>query len=163
LSDHDKAFATVFVAVLGALAVLAIILYFIAGALTKEMSAYKSEEVILENIKPVGEVNVAGEPTAEEPVAAAPAPAEPATAAPVVASVQEIYQSKCFACHGTGAAGAPKPGDAAAWAPRIAQGMDTLLANAISGLKAMPPKGLCMSCSEDDLKRVIEYMVAQSQ
>jgi len=162
LSDHDKAFATVFVAVLGALAVLAIILYFIAGALTKEMSTYKSEGVILENIKPVGEVNIAGETAAEEPVAAVPPPAEPA-AAPVAASGQEIYQSKCFACHGTGVAGAPKLGDAAAWAPRIAQGMDTLLAHATSGLKAMPPKGLCMSCSDDDLKHAIEYMVGQSQ
>jgi cytochrome c5 len=54
-------------------------------------------------------------------------------------------------------------GDAAAWAPRIAQGMDTLLTHATNGLNAMPPKGLCMECSADDLKAVIEYMVQNSQ
>ena len=76
---------------------------------------------------------------------------------------QQIYQSTCAACHATGVAGAPKLGDKAAWAPRIAQGMDTLLANATNGKNAMPPKGTCASCTEADLKAAIEYMVSQSQ
>ena len=54
-------------------------------------------------------------------------------------------------------------GDAAAWAPRIAQGIDTLLANATNGKNAMPPKGLCMECSEAELKGAIEYMISKSQ
>jgi cytochrome c5 len=54
-------------------------------------------------------------------------------------------------------------GDSAAWAPRIAQGKDKLLANATNGLNAMPPKGLCMACSEAELQGAIEYMVSQSQ
>jgi cytochrome c5 len=68
-----------------------------------------------------------------------------------------------MACHGTGAAGAPKTGDAAAWAPRIAAGMESMLANATNGLKAMPPKGLCMACSDAELQGAVEYMVSSSQ
>lgn len=81
----------------------------------------------------------------------------------VLADGQQVYQSTCQACHATGAAGAPKVGDKEAWAPRIAQGMDVLVANAISGKNAMPPKGACGSCSDDDIKSAIEYMVSQSQ
>jgi cytochrome c5 len=81
----------------------------------------------------------------------------------VLADGQQTYQSSCQACHATGAAGAPKLGDKEAWAPRIAQGMDTLLKHATEGLRAMPPKGACAACTEDDLKGAIEYMVSQSQ
>ena len=52
---------------------------------------------------------------------------------------------------------------AAAWAPRIAKGIDALLVSATNGLNAMPPKGLCMDCSEDELKGAIEYMISNSQ
>ena len=76
---------------------------------------------------------------------------------------QKIYQTSCQACHATGAAGAPKLGDKEVWAPRIATGMDVLLASAINGKNAMPPNGACMSCSDDDLKAAVEYMVSQSQ
>ena len=81
----------------------------------------------------------------------------------VLADGQETYQSTCQACHATGAAGAPKVGDKEAWAPRIAQGMDTMLKHATEGLRAMPPKGACATCTEADLKGAIEYMVSQSQ
>jgi cytochrome c5 len=81
----------------------------------------------------------------------------------VLADGQQTYQSSCQACHATGAAGAPKIGDKEAWAPRIAQGMDTLLAHATTGIRAMPPKGACAACTEEDLKAAIEYMVSQSE
>jgi cytochrome c5 len=68
-----------------------------------------------------------------------------------------------MACHATGAAGAPKVGDAAAWAPRIAQGMDTLVQHSINGLRAMPPRGTCANCSDEDLKAAVTYMVERSQ
>ena len=74
-----------------------------------------------------------------------------------------VYNSKCIICHETGVAGAPKIGDEAAWAPRIATGMDTLLANAIKGKNAMPPKGTCTECSDADLAAAIDYMVTKSQ
>ncbi|NOR39860.1 MAG: cytochrome c5 family protein [Gammaproteobacteria bacterium] len=81
----------------------------------------------------------------------------------VLADGQKTYQTSCQACHASGAAGAPKLGDKEAWAPRIATGVDAMLAVAIKGKGAMPPKGACASCSDDDLKAAIEYMVSQSQ
>ncbi|MFN2337928.1 MAG: cytochrome c5 family protein [Gammaproteobacteria bacterium] len=97
--------------------------------------------------------------------AAAPAAPEAAAAQPATASGKgkEIYQASCFACHGTGAAGAPKLGDQAAWAPRIDKGMDTLMQHTLNGFNAMPPKGTCMACSDDDLKAAVEYMIAESK
>ena len=158
--SHDKQFFTTFAAVLIGLAVLAVILYFIAGSLTSDVSN-EPKEVMLENIKPVGQVNIAGQPGTQEAAAAEPAAAAAEAAAPK--SGEQVYQTNCIACHGTGAAGSPKMGDAAAWAPRIAKGIDALLKSATNGLKAMPPKGLCMACSEDELKGTIQYMVSKSQ
>lgn len=80
---------------------------------------------------------------------------------------QKVYKTTCFACHMTGAAGAPKVGDKANWAPRIAQGMDTLKSHAISGFKGnsgfMPPRGGRGDLSDDEIGAAIEYMVSQSQ
>jgi len=157
--SHDKEFYGTFIAVMAGLAVLAVVLVFTAISLTSEVSDYKPEEIVIENIKPVGEVYIAGESEPQE-TAAMTADADEA-AAP--RSGEQVYSSKCMACHGTGAAGAPKLGDVAAWAPRIAAGMDSLLANATNGIKAMPPKGLCMDCSSDELQAAVEYMVGESQ
>ena len=81
----------------------------------------------------------------------------------LAADGQKTYQTSCQACHATGAANAPKLGDKDAWAPRIATGVDAMLAVALKGKGAMPPKGACMSCTDEDLKAAIEYMVSQSQ
>ncbi len=70
-----------------------------------------------------------------------------------------IYDTKCFTCHNTGVAGSPKLGDKAAWEPRIATGMDALLATSIKGKGGMPPRGTCMDCSDEDLMAAIQYMV----
>jgi cytochrome c5 len=156
--SKDNEFFTTFLSLMGGLAVFAILLVIIAGKLTSEVSEYKPEEIVLENIKPVGQVYIAGESEPE----AAPA-ADTAMASDEPKSGEEIYNGTCVSCHGTGAAGAPKMGDAAAWAPRIATGMDSLLANATKGLNAMPPKGLCMACSDAELQSAIEYMVSNSQ
>jgi cytochrome c5 len=68
------------------------------------------------------------------------------------------YAKSCQVCHANGAANAPKTGDAAAWEPRMAKGMDVLVASVANGLNAMPPKGMCFDCSDDDYKALIEYM-----
>ena len=90
-----------------------------------------------------------------------PAADKPADTQTASADGQKIYQKSCQACHATGAAGAPKLGDKDAWAPRIAKGNDAMLSSVKNGLKAMPPKGTCMSCSEDELRAAMEYMVGQ--
>jgi cytochrome c5 len=118
-----------------------------------------SDEAIAQRIKPVGQVrlgDVAEAPSAAPAAgAAAPAGDKPA-AAP--ASGKSIYETACVACHGTGVAGAPKAGDKAAWAPRIAQGMDTLYAIAIKGKGAMPPKG-GTQVSDAEMKAAVDYLV----
>jgi cytochrome c5 len=155
--SKDKEFYTTFFTLMGALAVFAILLVITAGYLTSEVSDYKPDEIVLENIKPVGQVNIAGE---SDPAAA---PAETPAVAAAPKSGEEVYNSSCMSCHATGAAGAPKLGDAAAWAPRIAAGMDSLMANATNGLNAMPPKGLCMACSDEELQGAVQYIVDNSQ
>ena len=113
-----------------------------------------------------------------EPVVAEPAEPEPAEVAPPAAPVEPpeeaiaesaaatrdgetIYKASCFACHDAGVAGAPKLGDKAAWAPRIAKGNDALYSTLQNGLNAMPPKGTCMNCSDDELRAVLNYMTEQ--
>lgn len=75
----------------------------------------------------------------------------------------EVYQTACFACHGSGALGAPILGNADQWAPRIDKGIETLVSNAIGGLNNMPAMGNCNNCSEEDIANAVEYMVAESQ
>ena len=77
---------------------------------------------------------------------------------------ERTYMQSCFACHNSGAAGAPRVGNADDWAARIEKGMDTLVLNTINGLGgAMPAKGLCFTCSDEDLKALVEYMVEKSK
>lgn len=131
------------------LAMLLVSVYTVAGPVDDE---------IAERIKPVGEVCVQGEDCGAANVAATAGDSggEPR-------SGEAVYNTACAACHGTGAGGAPKMGDAAAWTSRIGQGTDTLYEHAIHGFNAMPAKGLCMDCSDDELKASVDYMVANSQ
>ena len=100
--------------------------------------------------------NAAAAVAAATQAAAAPAAAAPAPAADNAAA---LYNQACVACHAAGVAGAPKFGDKAQWAPRIAQGIDVLTASAIKGKGAMPPKGGAANASDADIKAVVTYMV----
>ncbi|HYD62681.1 MAG TPA: c(7)-type cytochrome triheme domain-containing protein [Noviherbaspirillum sp.] len=74
-----------------------------------------------------------------------------------------IYDAGCVACHSTGAAGAPKLGDAAAWAPRVKAGAPSLYTNAIKGKGAMPAKGGNANLSDADVRAAVNYMISQSE
>ena len=125
------------------------------GAEQEEVTLSADQErAMVDRIAPAGQLAMEGSEMAAAPVAAAAA--EPR-------SGQAIYDSKCMICHASGSAGAPKLGDVAAWVPRIAQGTDTLYANALDGFKGMPPKGLCMDCSPEELNAAVDYMVSKSQ
>ncbi|MGL6260568.1 c-type cytochrome [Vibrio sp. WXL103] len=120
-------------------------LAFSTGALAAKVSQ-ADYDAIAERIKPVGNVYVAGsEPVVE--VAAGPRDGA------------SVYTMFCTACHGVGVSGAPKTGDATDWSPRIAQGMDVLADHAINGFNAMPAKGACMDCSDDEIIAAIEHMI----
>ena len=114
----------------------------------------------------------AAEPAAAAAAAPAPAPAAAPAAATAVAAAapaaaapaadanagKALYDKTCVACHGTGVAGAPKFGDKAAWAPRLAAGFDEVLKIATTGKGAMPPKGGA-AVSDAEFKAAVEYLV----
>ena len=107
---------------------------------------------------------------ASAPAAAAPAaPTQVATAAPAAAAStgkadgKSVYDQTCHVCHAAGIAGSPKYGDKAAWAPRIAQGADTLYNVALHGKGAMPPKGGNAALSDAQVKAAVDYMVAAAK
>ncbi len=68
------------------------------------------------------------------------------------------YNKSCAVCHASGAANAPKTGDAEAWAPRLEKGTEALVQSVHNGLNAMPPKGMCFDCSDEDYAALIEFM-----
>ena len=76
-----------------------------------------------------------------------------------LAAGEKIYQSACFACHLSGAAGAPKLDDPAAWEPRLGQGKAGLLQSVTNGKGAMPPKGGFAHLTEDEIRNAIEFML----
>jgi cytochrome c5 len=77
-------------------------------------------------------------------------------------SGEAVYTSVCAGCHGTGAAGAPKAGDAGAWSARIAQGYETLVKHAITGIRAMPAKGGNPDLSDIEVGRAVAFLANQA-
>lgn len=99
-----------------------------------------------------------------EPTPPAAEPEAAAAAGGAVASAvdgESVYKKACISCHAAGIANAPKLGDAAAWAPRIAKGKEAMFESVNKGLNAMPPRGACASCSDEELRSAMEYMIAQ--
>ena len=157
------------------------------AAIVLPHSAYAQN--VADNIKPVGSVCMADQPCVGATAGDAGSRAMPAASTAAVAEVVEeavedavemaaevategaaavsdfdpagVYQMNCFACHGTGAADAPMLGDSEAWDARMEKGMQAVMANAINGVGAMPARGICMSCSDEELQQVVEYMLAQ--
>ncbi|MFT7220189.1 MAG: cytochrome c5 [Candidatus Azotimanducaceae bacterium] len=118
--------------------------------------ASHASDDITARIHKVGTVCIEGQ-------ACADATAAPMEVAASGSSVESNFSKSCATCHYSGVAGAPKFGDAAAWESRIAKGMDTLYSSTINGLQAMPAKGMCFSCSDDDLRDLVDYMVSSAQ
>jgi cytochrome c oxidase subunit 2 len=86
-----------------------------------------------------------------------------AVAATEQADGKATYEQICQACHAAGLAGAPKTGDKAAWAPRIARGEAVLMQNALKGIRMMPPKGGNPGLSDQQVRAAVAYMVARSK
>lgn len=168
--DQDRKFLDTFLIVIGALLAFTVAMYFLANMLAESnLDVDNSENPIAiaavdHRLEPVGQVYTTDDPAPPPVETAAVAEDEPA-AGPV--DGQAVYEQACFACHGTGAAGAPKIGDAAAWADRIAKGVETLHQHAIDGFSGetgiMPPKGGRVDLSDEQVKAAVDYMVSQSK
>jgi cytochrome c5 len=126
-----------------------------AGLLTGVFSSgLVAEESVAERLKPVGATCMEGQPCAAAVVAAASGPR----------TGEQVYTAKCSLCHGSGLMGAPKMGDAAAWGSRLAERkLEGLLEHAIKGFNAMPAKGTCADCSDDEIKNAIKHMLDKSK
>ena len=117
------------------------------------LSAGTAEIEIAERLKKVGEVCLEGQSCAS-------AGGATMVAAAGSFDAEGTYGKTCATCHAIGIAGAPKLGDGAAWEPRLAKGMDVLYNSGINGLApGMPAKGMCFTCSDDDIKAIVDYMV----
>ncbi len=147
----DKSVITTSVALLSGLALLAAVL-FMAAALMGVVGSVppddgsRKQASVLERIKPVARVSF------EQP--------KPAVA--VKLSGQEVYNKVCMACHAAGVMGAPKVGAKDQWEPRLAQGLDTLVTHAVSGIRAMPAKGGNPALTEENIREAIAYMLGET-
>ncbi|TDJ19923.1 MAG: cytochrome c5 family protein [Gammaproteobacteria bacterium] len=160
LSKADDVFFREFGVILLALTAFTVIVFFTARAIGGSSFAQtqNSPQAVLDRIRPFGQVRVGK----SDGVVAAAAPAAPATAPAAGQGGEAVYTKACIVCHSTGVAGAPKVGDKAAWEPRLAQGMDTLVSTALKGKGAMPPKGGHATLSDAEIKAAIEYMLGKS-
>ncbi|MFK8052504.1 MAG: cytochrome c5 family protein [Woeseiaceae bacterium] len=166
MSVQDKKFFDNFMIILAILVGISVVIYLISDDLSdgsqkqfiSEDNAY--QEQIKSRISPVSSLSMPGEAA----VAAAVAVAEPVIEELTGA---QVYNQACGACHTNGIGGAPKLGDAAAWEPRIAQGLDILRDHAINGYQGnagyMPAKGGNLGLSDEEVHRSIDYMISESQ
>ncbi|HTL50543.1 MAG TPA: c-type cytochrome [Steroidobacteraceae bacterium] len=177
MAKPDRHFMNVFSAVLGILIAIALVLIGISRLVDSgPKGARDTEDPLMqasaeERIKPFARVAVAGEDNSKKEIQktavaiAAASAAAPAAGQPM--DGKTVFQTVCSACHGSGIAGAPKVGDKAAWAPRIAQGVATLDKHALGGFQGksgvMPAKGGRPDVPDDEIKAAVEYMVSQSR
>jgi cytochrome c5 len=161
---HDQHFYDSFLLVFGMLALMAIIVYWIAVSVSNrspgsyDRGGAMQEKLIDQRLAPIGDVQIAG--SAGSQVASnAPAPGGAAAAAE---TGQQIWEGTCSACHQTGALGAPKIGNKAEWAPHLAKGLKVLEQHALHGFLQMPAKGGNASLTDAQVIQALEYMISQS-
>ncbi|MCC8998730.1 MAG: c-type cytochrome [Candidatus Contendobacter sp.] len=147
----DKSVVTTSVALLSGLALLATVLFMVAALMGVVNSVapddgLRKQAAVVERIKPVARVSF------EQP--------KPAIA--VKLSGQEVYNKVCAACHAVGVLNAPKVGAKDQWEPRVAQGLDTLVTHAVTGIRAMPAKGGNPALTEDNIRESIVYMLGET-
>ena len=176
MTRHDRHFYNIVSVVIGVLIAIAVVLFaaarIIAGRTqvpeTFSDPAYVAQ--VVENIRPFARVAVAGEDNSALAIRAQAATAPAAGGAAAANLPQDgraLYEATCRACHEAGLAGAPKTGDRAAWAPRLAQGRATLYEHALKGYTGktgvMPPKGARTDLSDDLIKQGVDYLVGRAQ
>ena len=169
MSKQDTHFFNVFSVVIGLLVTVSICLFAYARSVgLSEQTAHVLKdpmyvaEVQSRTALPV-KVAVAGQDNSALAIVA-PAATGAAVAVALPADGPATFEAACKACHGAGIAGAPKAGDKAAWAPRIAQGKDTLYQHAIQGYNGkagvMPAKGGRADLTDQLVQQAVDYMTS---
>ena len=169
--ERDRKTLDAYSIVAGALAAIAVLIVVLAitmpdlplrifAADAKELQASAEDR-----IRPLSQYYLPGEEHgAAEPVVESAAPVAPVV---TLLTGPQVYNEACIACHGNGIGGAPKFGDVAAWAPRIAQGVGVLYERAIAGYLGstgyMPPKGARVDLSDREINDAVDYIVAESR
>ena len=173
---HERQFINIVSVVIGGLVGLAIGLVLLATHVGARSEAERLADTeyrreVQERTAPVARVAVAGRDNAAIAIAAPASTAAPAaTAAATAAAVlggAEAYSKVCAACHAAGIAGAPRYGDKAAWAPRLAQGIATLKTHALAGYQGkagvMPAKGGRTDLPDQSITNAVDYMAAAAK
>jgi cytochrome c5 len=176
VSKQDSQFFNVFSVVIGGLVAFALVLFALARSIGVPFEAARAEadpvvsKQVAERTAPIGKLALAGKDNSNLMIVAAVDPSAGEGAGPALAvptSGEDTYKQVCSACHSAGLAGAPKSGDKAAWAPRIAQGRDTLYKHAIGGFQGkggvMPAKGGRTDLPDDLVRQTVDYMVSMNQ
>ena len=130
------------------------ILFIVLGlALTTiGLEASEAEKAIEKRIAPVGQVCVEGQDCAQEVSLVSSNP-------DVMRSGEEIYDAACTTCHAIGLAGAPLFGNKVIWGERANIDLAVLVETVTNGLGGMPPMGMCMDCSQEELTNSVQYML----
>ena len=172
MSNQDSHFINSFSLVLGLLVTIAILLLALARSVAGETQGVEIYDdpayvaTVKNSTAPFVREAVAGQDNSAMQIKA-PAGAGPAVALAVPKTGKELFESVCTSCHGTGLAGAPKAGDKAAWAARIAEGKPTLYQHALGGFQGktgvMPAKGGRTDLPDDLIKQGVDYLVSLAQ
>ena len=170
MSKQDTHFFNVFSVVLGLLAAFALLVFALARYVGKtEQNAGVLQDALLaqrvaERIAPPVRVAVAGQDNTALTIAPVSVSTSPVVTV-VLENGEQVYEVACKTCHDTALLGAPKPGDAANWAPRLAQGKATLYEHAIKGFTGktgtMPTKGGRTDISDELVRASVDYMLEQ--
>lgn len=173
MSKQDSRFFSIFSTVIGVLIAVSVLLFALAKVVgTKSQVEHeKTDELRIaavdERTRPFARVAVAGQDNTALQITEASTGSAPTAGLPVPKGPQELYNAACSTCHAQGIGGAPRIGDKAAWAPRIAQGNDTLYKHAIEGFQGsagvMPPKGGRVDLGDDLIRQGVDYMVERSR
>lgn len=158
----DSQFATQLMVIMGILVALTIFLIILANTLIPDAD-YSEDAVVRSNIEdriePIGKISTTDSPAQ---AAATVAAAATSTAGDANLSAEQLY-APCGACHAAGVLDAPKYGDKSGWQDRISKGVDALYNSAINGIGAMPAKGGRADYSDDDIKKIVDYMLESVQ
>lgn len=163
MSKHDTHFFNTFSMVIGGLIVVALLIFALARVVagrTQEPQVYADAHYVAsveERIKPFAREAVAGADNTAMAIQAPPQATAIALAVPKDGA--SLYEAVCKTCHDAGLAGAPKFGDHAAWAPRVAKGKAALYEHALKGFNAMPAKGSRTDLSDELIKAGVDYLV----